>query len=464
MRSSIRGVAAFCAVLIGVNNAAAQNLSGTPGSNTFQANSTLGRIGEMEAKYGLSSKHRYFSQADGLALQEVVRLAIENNGDLRVARLEIDRAKARLTQARSRPNPTLDLERSSGRLTGDPGEDSFVAGISVPLEVFGQRRSRREAAAVEINVREAELVVLKRDLVARVIASYLDALALIKELDTLEQLRALDMETARFVQIRVNQGETAPLELSLIQVEVERLRSRQHLVEGGIQAAISNLKFYAGLEQTDALRLRDDLASSIFSSPPVDITTAIQFAERNRPEMHLAELEVRSAEARSRLVSSESKPELNIRTTYMQGSSMIDDPRGQFFNQDRSLTFGLSVQIPVFDRKAGVKAEAAIVVQQAEEKKVLVQRRVRNEVVIAFQRLDAAQKAVSSFETIVMPRSIQNVETTKKIYELGQIKITDLITEQKRLLDSTQDLTEALRDRYKAEAELFSALGMTFEK
>src|SRR5690349_21424452 len=48
----------------------------------------------------------YYSQDDGIPLAEIVKRAFENNGDIRIARLEVEKAKARLTQAGLRANPT----------------------------------------------------------------------------------------------------------------------------------------------------------------------------------------------------------------------------------------------------------------------------------------------------------------------------------------------------------------------
>ena len=87
------------------------------------------------------------------------------------------------------------------------------------------------------------------------------------------------------------------------------------------------------------------------------------------------------------------------------------------------------------------------------------ERVVRGEILAAYQRLEAAKQAVSTLENAAIPLSIKNVETFRQIYELGEIKITDLINEQRRLLDATRDLTEALTARYRAQVDLNIALG-----
>ncbi|HXG84711.1 MAG TPA: TolC family protein, partial [Pyrinomonadaceae bacterium] len=87
------------------------------------------------------------------------------------------------------------------------------------------------------------------------------------------------------------------------------------------------------------------------------------------------------------------------------------------------------------------------------------ERVVRGEILAAYQRFEAASRAVAMLENAALPRSMQNVETFRKVYELGEIKITDLIAEQRRLLEATRDLTEALTARYRALSDLNIALG-----
>ena len=64
------------------------------------------------------------------------------------------------------------------------------------------------------------------------------------------------------VQARVNEGESAPIELNLLRVEVERLRSRRALVEGRLQATLLRLKALAGMPAAEPLRLREELANA----------------------------------------------------------------------------------------------------------------------------------------------------------------------------------------------------------
>ena len=126
---------------------------------------------------------------------------------------------------------------------------------------------------------------------------------------------------------------------------------------------------------------------------------------------------------------------------------------------DRSLTFGVAIGIPIFNKNQGAKAEAEISIRQAQSRREFAERVVRGEILSAYQRYEAATQAVLILEQSAIPRSLQNVETFRRIYEIGEIKITDLIIEQRRLLDANRDLTEALTEKYRAQADLQIAMG-----
>ncbi len=411
-----------------------------------------------------SSMPMYFDEQNGISLEDLIKKALGNNGELKIVRLEVEKAQARLRQASSRPNPTLDVEQKTGQFTNSKGDSELTVGVSVPLEVFGQRGNRINLAKAEITLKEAEVTARKRLLANEVLTNYIEALAALRELKTLEDILELDTETIRFVQIRVTEGDTAPLELNLLITEVERLRSRRILTEGRLQVAISKLKFYAGIDYKEPLKLREEIDSAELPITPTSIETAIDVALKNRPEIQLGELEKQLAVSGLRLIRSNSKPDITAFTRYSDGKSIINSPRGAFSDSGKLLTFGVSIGLPIFRRNEGAKAEAEIAIRQSEERQKFTEQVIKNDVVTAFLRLTAAKSALLKLETAVLPRSKQNLEIIKQVYAIGELKITDLISEQRRLLDANRDLTETLTERYRANADLLIALGHSFEK
>lgn len=403
---------------------------------------------------------KYYDPQDGISINELIERALESNQDLAAARLEIEKARARLNQAGLRPNPTLEFEQSSGAILGSPGGGQFTVGASLPVELYGRRAARINVAQIEIEASEAEIRNRERILAGNILTNYAEALAALRELDATERLLELDLQTTKFVQIRVNEGETPPLELNLLQAEVERLRSRRQLVEGRLDSALTQLKMLAGLSFDEPLRLREQLTSAILPTLPPTLEESVAVALRTRPDILLANIEEQVATAGLRLVRATSRPDLTAYTRFTQGRLGFDnDPQGRYQSRNSSLTFGVAFGLPIFNKNQGAKAAAEIAVRQAQARREFAERVVRGEILAAYQRFEAASRAVATLENAALPRSMQNVETFRKVYELGEIKITDLIAEQRRLLDATRDLTEALTQRYRAQIDVHIALG-----
>jgi cobalt-zinc-cadmium efflux system outer membrane protein len=408
---------------------------------------------------------RYFDPEQGTSSAELVRRALQSNGELSAVRFDIERARARLRQAGLRPNPTIDFEQTTGSLTGSLGERETSIGVSLPLEVAGQRRRRIGVAQAELEATEAEVADRERRLASDVLALYAEALAALRELEITEGLNDIDLQTTKFVQARVNEGESAPIELSLLQVEVDRLRSRRALVEGRLQAALIRLKSLAGVPSTEPLRLRENLGTlQALWKPPGSLEAATDNALRTRPDLRLARLTEEVARAGLRLTIAQARPDVVASTKYTQNRSVFNEtPVGPISDRDRLLTFGVSVSIPVFNRNQGAKAEAALAITQAERRREFLEQVIRSEVASAYARVDAAEQALLTFDRGVIGRSNDNIRAIRAAYQLGEFKITDLLAEQRRLLDSQRDFTETLAERYRALADLQSAMGAPFQ-
>lgn len=298
----------------------------------------------------------YFDPTQGASSVDLVRRALAANGELAAARLEAGRARARLQQAGLRPNPTIDFEQTTGRLTGSAGESETSIGVGFPVELGGKRRRRIELAQAELEAVEAEIADRERRLAGDVRALYAEALASLRELETTEGLTDIDLKTVVVVQARVNEGDTAPIELNQLRVEVDRLRSRRALVEGRLRSSLIRLKNLTGIPPTETLRLREDIATPILPPPPASQEAAIEIALRTRPDLRLARLNEEVAQAGLRLARSLNAPDVTAFSRYAQSRSSFDDtPIGVLHSKDKLLTFGVSVSIPVFNKNQGGK-------------------------------------------------------------------------------------------------------------
>jgi outer membrane protein, heavy metal efflux system len=403
----------------------------------------------------------YLDPVQGLSSSELVQRALLSNGELAAARLEVNRARARLRQAGLRPNPTLDFEQTTGQITGSQGESEISIGIAVPVELGGKRRGRIALAQAELEATETEIADRERRLTGEVLTTYAEVMSAMRLLEITENIKDIDLKTARSVQVRVNEGESAPIELSLIQVEVERLRSQHAATDGRLKAALIRLKSLTGIPVGEQLRLRQTSTRPVLHEPPNTVETAIEIALRTRPDLRLARLTEEVAEAGLQLARAQSAPDITAFTRYSQSRSRFNEtPVGTLYDKDRLITFGVAVGIPVFNRNQGLKAESQIAITQAKQRREFLEQMIRAEVSSAYQRLQSAQSSLSIYEQGVINRSNQNVQAIRSAYEIGAFRLTDLLAEQRRLIDSQREYTEALTERYRAIVDLQVAMGV----
>lgn len=404
---------------------------------------------------------RYSDPAQGASSSDLVRRALVSNGELIAARLDTERARARLRQSALRPNPTLDFEQTSERLTGSGTDRATSIGVALPLELGGKRGRRIELAQAELEAAEAGVAERERQLAGEVATAYAEALAHLRELEITEGINDLDLEMTRFVQVRVNEGETPPLELNLLKVEVDRLRSRRALVEGRLQSVLLRLKSITGIPPGEPLRLREDLSKPVLRLPPATLEAAIEIALRARPDLRFARLEEEVAQAGLRLAQAQGVPNATLFTRYIFDRTITDLPAPlvPVPNHSRRLAVGVSIGLPVFNKNQGAKEEAATMITQARTRREFLEQVVRVEVASAYTRYEAARAALNTFEQGVIGRSNDNIRVIRGAYEAGAYRITDLLTEQRRLVDSQREFTDALTEQYRALVDLNVAIG-----
>ncbi len=126
---------------------------------------------------------------------------------------------------------------------------------------------------------------------------------------------------------------------------------------------------------------------------------------------------------------------------------------------DNILRFGVAVELPVFNKNQGEIASAIGAREQSARQREFLEATIKRDVALAYNRYRAAAEALVLYTTQIIPRSEENLRSTRSAYNLGEFSIFDVVNEQRRLIESQTGYNEALRDYYGALAELESAIG-----
>jgi len=403
---------------------------------------------------------RQFMDAAGLSVEQLIEAGLSRRADLLAARQRLAAAEGRVRQAGLRPNPEFEAEYGSARfLAGEP-ESELDIGISQTFETGGKRGKRTAVARLELQRTRFEVLALERQYAAEVRLAYARAVAAGRQLDALEQLIGINEELLRVTNARLNEGDVAPVELNLVRVETARLRVQAVRAGGEFEGEIISLRSLAGFEMTETLRI-----APLPERPPrldLNASELTEIALRERVDLQAARLGEELGTARIRLAQAQSVPNVAASVRFSRERSFVDVDAGgieAIRDMDNALTFGIAVEIPVFNRNQGEIAAAAGERIEAERQREFMEATIRRDVALAHRRYRAAAETLVLYSTQIVPRTEEIVRSVRAAYGLGEFSIFDVLNEQRRLIESETGYNEALRDYYTALAELERALG-----
>ena len=240
-------------------------------------------------------------------LQQLIGLALANNRDLRVAVLNIDKARAQYHIQRAALLPSLDApgsfirEKLPASLTygiATPTTGYFEAGLSITsyeVDLFGRVRSLTHAALEQYVAQVEARRSAQLSLIAEVANAYL-TLASDRELERLAQqtLRSQE-ESYALEQKRHETGTASALDLVQSQTTVEQARADAARFEGNVAQDIDALALLIGTSIEPAL-LPEQFDSKTMGLDPLPAGVPSSVLLR-RPDVLEAEHALRAANA-----------------------------------------------------------------------------------------------------------------------------------------------------------------------
>lgn len=409
------------------------------------------------------SSQQFIAQ-DGLSVNRLIELGTARRSDLLAARQRLAVAEGRLLQAGLRPNPTLDGEFGSPRFVGGEPEYDLSVGLTQVFELGGKRRRRVAVAQLELAQIRAEVAAIERQLIIGIRAAYTNALSAARQLDVLERLMSGNAELVRITEARLKEGDVAPLDVNLVKVENDRLKVQAIQAQSDLESALLEIRTLAGMDLAESLRLEPQP-----ERPPrfdTGLSELTQMALRERPDLQAARLGEELGSARINLARSNAIPNVSGSVRYSRSKGIVDLPgpvNGVDFasDLDNELTFGVSVDIPIFNRNQGEIASAAGERLQATRTREFLESTIRRDVAVAYRKYRAAAESLVIYSTQILPRSEDNLRAVRAAYNLGDFSIFEVVNEQRRLAENVTNFNQVLRDYYNALTELETAIGTT---
>ncbi len=331
------------------------------------------------------------------------------------------------------------------------------ASLSQSIETFGKRSRRMAMADQSVRIAEAEYQDRVTQLTYAVKSSYADLLAEQRKLKIIDELLASYRHTLQLTEARVREGDVASLEAQLLKVEISRAAILRSSTQSRFITTELELRRLAGLSVAQSLPDAD------FAAPPsTDLDALKRKALEERPDLRIAEMNEARKKVGIALAHAEARPDVTLSAGWSRQSSAFDGLYGltaqgasrPIREQNSTLNFGIFVPLRTSRSSLGNLQSATARASATRAHREALEQSIPLEVESAYQRWQVATQNVATLQRDVLSPSAVNLSILQKSYKLGQLRMIDILNEQRRLLDAQLTAIDAQQDAQRTWAEL----------
>ncbi|MCP3099440.1 TolC family protein [Myxococcus sp. K15C18031901] len=381
-----------------------------------------------------------------LTMEQSVALALERSPRLIEERAEAASAQALLEGASRLVQDNPQLQAAVGPRIRDVGNTVEInVGLSQPLELFGQRGARKEAARATVAARQSRLESSKVELAAEVRQAFGAVLASEQALALAQDALSLAEEGRKAAEERLKAGAASHIEVNTARVDLGRAQSERVRAERRRTRAHTELKLLLGLDPSEPITPDGELRADVEPAP--SLASLVEKAVSQRQDVEAARFEHEAAQAESRLARRQALPTPSLGVSYGR-------------EEDSNILQGtIGIDLPLFDRNQAARGVSSARERQARENLAALERFARTEVELAFNRYLTAQAAAEVFGGDVLSALQENLSLVTEAYRAGKVDFLQLLIIRRDALDARRGYIEALEELNSAKAQLLKAVG-----
>lgn len=429
--------------------------------DTFRGSETLDQnsIGDL----------KWFEVFKDDDLQQLVRTAMVENYDLRLAGARINAARANLGLARSDQLPQFEASAdltttrlsSNGQLagSGQGGQTRSFGSVLLNLltfevDVWGRLRNQTKAARAELRATEADRKAVMTTVVGDVAGDYFTLLGLDSQLDIAKRTLAAREESLRLIQLRQQGGLATMLDVRQAEELVYQASQTIPDTERAIQQNENQISLLLGSNPGPITRGTPLAQQQELPAVPAGLPSSL--LER-RPDIKSAEENLVAQRALVSAAKAAYFPRISLTGLLGFQSNQLSS---LFTGPSRAFTFVPQLTQPLFTGgrlKSNVKFARA----QQEFAVVSYQRTVQN----AFREVSDALIQYRKVKEIRIQQEllVNTLRDRSRLaylrYEGGVDTLLNALDSDRELFDAELNLTQTKRDELVSVVQLYKALG-----
>src|SRR6266404_9118576 len=369
--------------------------------------------------------------ASSLTLDQVIAEALRNNPQVRAMQAKWEAAQERPVQQRTLPNPVLAIK--GGNAVDNfsfPRTQETRVGVEQTFPWFGKLDLRGKVAEKDAAIVHHEHEAMELEVVASVKEAYFNLYAV-----------QLSMSITRAEEDVLNQMETiaesryatgAASQQDVLKAQTETTMLKQQLLDLEQQETTAKAKLNLLLDRPA------DSPLGLAVSPPVpdaetDTGRLFEQAEKARPEIRRAQMDIERSEAQRNLMKKEFFPDYRLGVEYGHMEGGYTD----FSGSENLVIFTIGFDLPIWRTKyrAGVR-EAEKMVESSQDALEAAEKQISYDVQDAHFKSLTAKRTVDLYKNSLIPQAEARFKASEAAYRTGQVSFLELLESERFLLNA----------------------------
>ncbi len=383
-----------------------------------------------------------------LTLEQVIRLVLIESPELAGFALQVRAAEARAVQVSLLPNPQVGVEvenvAGGGELSGFDAAETTIS-FSQVFPLGGKIGRRTDLAVLERDVAGWDYETRRTQVLVEATRRFVDVLAAQRQIQLTQESQRLATLVHQTVTTRVDAGDVAPTEtartgvlLAMSRIEVQRAQRMLQVARGRLAETWGSA--VAGFES--AIGSLDQVVA-------VPSFEALDHWINENPQMAKWATQLHQRRAAVALAQAEGVPDLELQG----GIRYLNE------SDDAALVVGISLPLPIFDRRQGDVLEARYQLADAHLQRQAVTVRLRVALSAAYHELVANHAEVTALRDDVLPAAGLAFQAAQSAFNQGGGGYLDMLDAQRTLTQVQRQHVDALARYHRAVAEVEGLIG-----
>lgn len=346
-----------------------------------------------------------------IELSNLEKIALENNLNLMAKKSDSKIAKADITTAGVRPNPTINL--FSDRSPADKHPMAEFA-VFVPIETAGKRKYRIEASKLDSLATEMSIYNDIRNLLYSIRIAYLDCLEAkaaleITEINFQSFEKLMNLNKIRLDEKQISMSEFSRSYLAYREAEFQK---QDALLD--IQKTNETLRLLLGAKEP--VTIQNSLTQINFNVKSLSLL--LEEAMQQRPDLIAMAQQKQGDMARIKLQQANAYPNISVGPDYQLSGGM------QYYG------VVAVVPLPIFDRNQGEIKKAEAKADQSQKKLENLRNTIQSEINIAYKEYELNYNNLQKYHSGskgILSHAISIKNAAELNYKSGQSSLFELL-------------------------------------